>query len=376
VKAAGNLTLTRGKRCMESKNNKRHKVVLTDYAWPDLDIEREILSRISADFVPAHCVSEREVLDLARDADGIIAEYAPITRQVIEKLERCKIISMNAVGYDNVDVSAATDAGILLVNCPDYCYEEVADHTMALLLALARGVFRFDRQIRRMVWDFKSASKLHRIRGTKLGLLGFGRVARSVARKARVFGMEIIASDPYQIDDVFERERVKRVTFENILKESDFLSIHTPFTTETENLVSQKELDTMKNSAFVISTSRGSIIDEKALLTALREGGIKGAALDVMEKEPPNFEGPLFSCENLIITPHAAFYSEEAMAELRTRSSQAVVRVLCERKWPESLVNRELLKSKNTRANLVSGDQNAALRAKQAVGCDLNPENP
>jgi len=334
------------------RDERKFKVVLTDYEWPDLELEYKIFSSVGAEFVPAHCLSEEEVVGLAQDADAVITEYAPMTSRVIQKLERCKIISMNAAGYDNVNVKAATDAGILLVNCPDYCYDEVTDHTMALLLACARGVVRFDRQIQKKVWDFKSAGKLHRIRGSKLGLVGFGGVARSVAKKAKAFGMEIIAYDPYLSDEIFQREGVRRVSFETLFVESDFVSIHTPRTAETVNMVSQRELRTMKNSAYIINTSRGAIIDEEALLRALQQGTIRGAALDVMENEPADFRSPLFSCENLIITPHAAFYSEAAMAEVRTRAADQVVRVLFKRKRPESIVNRELLMRKEMRANL------------------------
>jgi D-3-phosphoglycerate dehydrogenase len=334
-------------RRMRSK--RKFKVVLTDYEWPDLELEYEIFNKVEAEFVPAHCKSEEEVINLAKDADAVITEYAPITGHVIERLERCKIISMNAAGYDNVDLNAATDAGILLVNCPDYCYDEVADHTIALLLACARGVVRFDRRIQKGHWDFKSAGKLHRIKGSTFGVLGFGGVGRSVARKARVFGMETIAFDPYLDDEVFKREGVMRVAFETLLKESDFVSIHIPRTPETARLISRNEFNAMKNSAYIINTSRGSIIDEEALLNALEQGIIRGAALDVMENEPADFESRLFSCENLIITPHAGFYSEEAMVEVRMRAAQAVVRVLCEGKLPKSVVNRELVSTLSTR---------------------------
>jgi D-3-phosphoglycerate dehydrogenase len=155
--------------------------------------------------------------------------------------------------------------------------------------------------------------------------------------------METIAFDPYPGDEVFKREGVKRVTLETLLRDADFVSIHSPRTPETENLVSQKEFDTMKSSAYIINTSRGSIINEEALLNALQQGKIRGAALDVMENEPADFENPLFSCKNLIVTPHAAFYSEEAMAEVRTRAAEAVVQLLCNGKLPTSIVNRELL---------------------------------
>lgn len=336
------------------KGHREYKIVLTDYGWPDLEIERNIFAKIGTNFVPVHCVSEEDVINIAWDVDAVIAEYAPLTRRVIEKLEHCKIISLNAAGYDNVDVGAATEAGILVVNCPDYCYGEVADHTMALLLACARGIVKFDRQIKKKVWDFKSAGELKRIRGQTLGLIAFGGVSRSVARRAKPFGMRIIAYDPYLPFEVFDQEGVRQVSLEELLKDSDFVSIHIPKTPETVGFISEEQLRLMKPHSFLINTSRGGIVDEAALNKALREGLIEGAALDVLAVEPADFSNPLFTCENMIITPHCAFYSEDAMVEVRTRAAQQVLKVLGG-EWPPNLVNSELRERKDLRAGTLKG---------------------
>lgn len=309
--------------------------------------------RVGAEFVASHCKSESDVIELAYDADAVIAEYAPLPKRVIEKLERCKVISLNATGYDNVDVKAATGAGIIVVNCPDYCYDEVADHTIALLLACARGIVRFDRQIQKKVWDFKSAGKINRIRGSTLGLIGFGRIARAVAKRAKPFGLNIIAYDPFLPAEIFEENDVRQTSVEDLIRVSDFISIHTPITALTSGLFSEEQFKLMKPSAYLLNVSRGRIVDETELYFAIQTRKIAGAALDVMTNEPPNFNNPLFNLENVIVTPHAAFYSEGAMLEVRRRAVEEVVRILSG-KWPENMVNLELRGRTDLRAGILS----------------------
>ncbi|MBW2024796.1 MAG: C-terminal binding protein [Deltaproteobacteria bacterium] len=335
---------------MSSK--KGHKVILTDYEWPNLEIERQVLGKAGINFVPTHCSTEEEVIEVAQDADGVIVEYAPITARVIEKLRRCQIISLNAAGYDNVDLKAATEAGVLVVNCPAYCYEEVADHTMALLLAMARGIDKFAILVKKGIWDFKSAGQLYRVHDQRLGLVGFGLNARAVAKRAKAFGLKVLAYDPYTNEEVFEREQVERVDFEDLLRQSDFVSLHVPKTSETVNLISEREFSLMKSSAFLINTSRGGVVDEKALVEALKHQAIRGAALDVLATEPPDLDNPVLAMDNVLVTPHVAFYSETAMEEVRIRAAQAVVDVL-EGRLPTSVVNRDVLRGKQLRAKIV-----------------------
>ena len=285
---------------------------------------------------------------VAEQADAIIATHAPLSKHVIHSLKQCKIISVNSCGYNNVDVDAASRAGILLVNCPDYCVEEVADHTMAMILSCARGIFLFDRRVRENVWDFKSAGNLTRIRQSVLGLLGSGRFSRAVATRARSFGMKVLAFDPIIADDVFHNTSIRRTGMQEILTEADYVSIHTPLNKNTANLISKNELAMMKSSAFIVNTSRCGVVDESAIYEALTKGTIRGAALDVLEKEPPDANNALLSLENVLITPHAAFYSENTVEEARIRSAQAVINVY-KGMLPDNIINNEIIKNKKLR---------------------------
>jgi len=332
----------------ESKFN----VVLTDYGWPDLNIEHGIFAPLGINFTAAHCSDEEEVLRVAEDADAIITGYAPLSGKVIRSLRRCRIISMNGAGFDNVDPEAATEVGILLVNCPDYCFEEVADHAMALILSCARGIFQYDRRVRSKIWDYKSAGPRERIRGSILGLLGFGRVAQAVAARAASFGMKVIASDPFVPDEFLKTRGVQPATRQEVFAAADYLSIHVPLSPDTRKSIGKEELSGMKASAFIINTCRGAVIDEQALYGALKNGTVRGAALDVLEEEPPDFDYPLLSLDNLLVTPHAAFYSEDAMAEVRTRAAQQVVKVF-KGELPDHIVNRSVLETGKLRMNVL-----------------------
>lgn len=320
----------------------KFRVVLTDYEWPDLSIEHGIFSPHGINFTAAHCKNEEDVLSVAENADAIISEYAPLTERVIQSLQQCKIISMNAAGFDNVNVEAATQKGILLVNCPDYCFEEVADHTMAMILSCARGIFQYDRRIRSKIWDFKAAGPRQRIRNSVLGLFGFGRIAQAVADRANSFGMRIFAYDPFIKEDYMMAKGVKPAALQTIISAADYLSIHVPLTKETRALIGAEHLSCMKRSAFLINASRGGIVDERALHDALKSGVIRGAALDVLAKEPPEFDNPLLALENVLITPHAAFYSEDAMREVRSRAAQEVIRVF-KGGLPNNIVNPSVI---------------------------------
>ena len=275
----------------------------------------------------------------AQDADGIINQYAPITRRVIESLKRCKVIARYGVGVDNIDVEAATEHKIIVANVPDYCVDEVSTHTIALILACARGITLLDRKIRDKKWDFTLAKPLFRTQGKTLGLFGLGRIAKMVAQKASGFGFKIIAYDPYvsKVDG-----GIRLVEFSQLLSDSDFISIHSPLTVETRHSFGENELKAMKKTAYLINTARGPIIDEKALYQALKKGWIAGAALDVMEKEPPDWENLLPKLDNLIITPHISFYSEESYVELKTKTADAVHSVL-KGELPRAMVNPQVI---------------------------------
>jgi D-3-phosphoglycerate dehydrogenase len=316
--------------------------VITDCDHPSVEIERKVLSEIDPEFILAYCNTEDEVIEVAKDADGIINQYAPMTRRVIESLKRCKIIARYGVGVDNIDVEAATEHKIIVANVPDYCVDEVSTHTMALILACARGITLLDSKISEKIWDFTLAKPLFRTKGKTLGLFGLGRIARAVAQKASGFGFKIIAYDPYvsKIDG-----GIKLVKFSQLLSDSDFISIHTPLTDKTKHSFGESELKTMKKTAYLINTARGPIIDERNLYVALKERWIAGAALDVMEKEPPDWENILPKLNNLIITPHISFYSEESYVELKTKTAKAVLSVL-KGGLPRAMVNPQAANKK------------------------------
>jgi len=321
-------------------SNRKQRIVITDCDHPSAEIERKVLSEIDPEFILAQCNTEEEVIEVAKDADGIINQYAPITRKVIESLKKCKVIARYGVGVDNIDVEAATEHKIIVANVPDYCIDEVSTHTMALILACARGITLLNSKIKEKRWDFTLAKPLFRTQGKTLGLFGLGRIARMVAQKALGFGFKIIAYDPYvpRVDD-----GIKLVEFSQLFSDSDFISIHSPLTEETRHSFGENELKAMKKTAYLVNTARGSIIDEKALYKALEGRWIAGAALDVMEKEPPDWENSLLKLDNLIISPHISFYSEESYVELKTKVAQAVLSVL-KGELPRAIVNPELVK--------------------------------
>ncbi len=321
-------------------SNRSFKIVITDCDHPSVDIEKKILGKINSEPILEFCRTEDDVIERAFDADAIINQYAPFTRKVIKSLRKCKVISRYGVGVDSIDLKAATEYNIIVANVPDYCVDEVSTHAFSLILSCARAITMLDREVRGEKWNFTLAKPLYRTQGKIIGLFGLGRIARMLARKATSFGFKIIAYDPFVLDT---DSCVELVALEHLLYESDFLSIHAPLTDKTKHIIGEKELMMMKNSAYLINTSRGSLVDEKALYVALKEKRIAGAALDVMENEPPDWDNPLLSLENIIITPHISFYSEESYAELKTKTAEAVLSVLTGNK-PRSIVNPMVLK--------------------------------
>jgi len=261
---------------------------------------------------------------------------------VIKSLNRCKIIARYGVGVDNIDVEAATEQHIIVANVPDYCLDEVSTHALGLILASARKIIFLDRKVRERTWDFKIAKPLFRTQGKILGLFGLGRIARMVAQKALGFGFKVIAFDPYVSE---ANSKIEMVTLKRLLSDSDFLSIHVPLTDETRHSFSENKLRTMKKTAYLVNTSRGPIVDEKALYVALKEKWIAGAALDVMENEPPDWEDPLLKLDNVIITPHSSFYSEESYVELKTKVAESIRSVL-KGELPRAMVNPQVTKIK------------------------------
>ncbi|MGB9757726.1 MAG: C-terminal binding protein [Candidatus Bipolaricaulaceae bacterium] len=319
----------------------RWTVVITDYNYPDLTIEEAELARWGARVIPAQCRTPEEVLAVAEEADALISQYAPITREVIYGLKRCRALGRYGIGVDNIDVQAATERGIAVINVPSYCEEEVSDHVIAFLLAWARRIVHYTEEVRRGLWDWKTGRPIHRLQGQTLGLLGFGKIARLVARKAKALGLTIIAHDPYVPKEIFLAEGVEQVDLDQLLQRSDFLSIHVPLTPETRHLMDDAAFGKMKPTACLINTARGGIVDREALFKALKEGRIAGACLDVTEPEPPEPTDPLLQLPQVLWSPHVAWYSEEALVELRTKVARDIGRAL-NGLLPEGLVNRSL----------------------------------
>lgn len=313
------------------------KVVVTDYVWESLDVERKILEG-RANLVPLQTKKPEEFLMQAADCDALLNTYAgPITGEVIAKMPKCKIIARYGIGVDTIDLDAATAAGIIVTNNPSYCIEEVAEDAMALLLACARKVAYFDRMVRNSRWEVTPGKPIFRVAGSTLGLVGFGNISRQVAIRAAAFGMRVLFCDPYAQQGQFNAPGTK-VEFDELLRESDFVSLHPPLTPQTRQMMNDAAFAKMKKTAYLINCSRGPVVETAALVRALDAKAIAGCALDTTDPEPLPNPHPLRDRDNVIINPHAAWYSEQAMAGLQAGAPNEVRRVL-EGEWPLNVVN-------------------------------------
>lgn len=268
------------------------------------------------------------ILAVAADADALLVTYAKITAEVIAGLKNCKVIGRFGIGVDNIDLDAAAAAGITVTYAPVYCLDEVSDHAMALLLSLARKIPYSNKLVSSGRWEMPAVVPISRLRGNKLGLVGLGNIPQTIVPKAQAFGLEILAADPYAPDEVFERLNVTRVDFEELLRTSDYISVHAPLTPETEKMFNAEAFATMKNNALLINTARGPLVDTDALADALEAGQIGGAALDVLPVEPPPADSRLVGRDDVILTPHTGFYSEDALLDLQTTVATDVATVI------------------------------------------------
>ncbi len=328
--------------------NQSKKILITDYAWATLEPEREVLSAIGTEFIVAETGTEIEFLKYAPDVDGILTNWAKVTTDVVKAAEKCQVIGRYGIGLDNIDVVTATSLGMVVFNVPTYCLEEVSDHAMALVLAMARKVPRLNNEVKNRSWDRNIGPQMYRIRGQKLGIIGFGKIGQLIVPKAKGFGMEVLAYSPSLTDTVAKVYGVKNVDFEELLTESDFITIHCPLVPETSNLINADALSKMKSTAYLINTARGGVVDHNALFHALQENWIAGAGLDVLSDEPPAADFALLDLDNVIITPHAAFWSDESINDLQISAARGVLEVLTG-KIPDAIVNPEVLQSTNQR---------------------------
>jgi D-3-phosphoglycerate dehydrogenase len=318
-------------------------VAVTDHVFADLDQERELLADAGHELrFEANAATPDDVAKAVHGADAVLNCYAPIPSDVTRTMGGCRIIARYGIGLDTVDLEAATETGILVTNVPDYCIDEVSDHALALILASARGVARLDRAVRDGRWSPMDAAPLHRLRGRTLGLVGFGRIACSLAEKASVLGLRILADDPFVPDEAIAAAGAEPVDRATLLASADFVSLHVPLTDDTRHLIGESELATMRDGAVLVNTSRGGLIDLDALRSALDAGRLGGAALDVLEVEPPGPDDPLLARDDVIVTPHAGFYSEESLAELQRKATEQVIAALAGR-VPSYAVNAAAL---------------------------------
>ncbi len=305
----------------------RYKVVVTDDRHGTYQVEEEILAGIGARVFVADCATAEEVVEACRDADGILVNLAPMPSEVIERLDKCKVIARYGVGVDNVDISACSLKGIGVTNVPDYSVEEVSDHALALIMACARKIAVRDGAIRRGGWG--NREPLFRIAGKSISLLGFGKIARCLQRKIKGLNFgRLLVYDPYVEEEIIVSHGGEKVDLARSLRYGDIISVHLPLTDETRGLINREALALMKKSAIIINTSRGAVIDQEALIEALRNNRIGCAGLDVFEKEPLEKDSPLLTMHNTVLTDHIGWYSEESMVELKRKAAEDIAAVL------------------------------------------------
>ena len=311
---------------------------------PGYELEMEALGPLGAEIVEVAAKSEDEFVRAARDADALYAKVRPITKRIIDGLERCQVIALGSVGVDSVDVAAATARGVPVTNVPDTFIEEVADHAMTLILATLRRLVVQDRLVREGRWreGRPMLYELPRLMGQTLGFVAFGHVARAVARRARPFGVHMLAYDPYIEELLMSQYGVEPVGLGELLQRSDIVSMHAPATPEAQHLLTEEHFRSMKRSAIFVNTGRGPTVDEPALIKALEEGWIAAAGLDVLETEPPAPTNPLLRMDNVILTAHVASASARFDPARRRRVGQEIALVLRGR-WPRSCVNPAVL---------------------------------
>lgn len=317
-------------------------VLVTDYTWRSTDPEAQVLAEVGARLLIAESGSEEELLGLVPRADAILTCFARVPATVVRAGTKLQVIGRYGIGVDNIAVDEATKRGIPVTNVPAYCLDEVAEHALALLLACARNVCSYNTGVREGDWTLKRGMPMFRIRGRTLGILGFGKIGQVLAAKAQGLGLRVIANGPSASRDRITASNCVPVSLDELLAQSNFLSIHVPLAAETRYLITADRLRRMKPTAYLINTARGAVVDQEALLQAVREGWIAGAALDVFEPERLPMDHPLLALPNIIATPHVAFYSEESVLELEVQAARNVAAILAGKR-PDSVVNPEVL---------------------------------
>lgn len=315
-------------------------VIHTDPLHTDFSHEVEELSGLDAEFRPLQVRTEEEVAATCADADALLVTYATVRRRALAAMPRLKIVVRTGVGYDSLDVAAATERKVMVANVPDYCVSDLAEHTLALLLAWWRRIGELDRQVRTEGWG-RPITPIYRLEGKTLGILGMGRMGQAVAARARGFGVRLLGYDPYIPPPVFSALGVAPVSLEELLSAADIVTIHSLLNAETRGSICERTLRLMKPTAVIVNTARGGVIKTDDLVHAIRQGWIAGAALDVVEAEPLPMDHPIRSLPRVLLTPHAAWYSEESEPELRRRAARTVAQALRGER-PATLLNPEV----------------------------------
>jgi D-3-phosphoglycerate dehydrogenase / 2-oxoglutarate reductase len=301
-------------------------IAVTDTVFPSLDPAKQALAHLNPTYRMSKSVNADDIVAVAKGADAVLVTYAKLTREVLTQLTRCKAIGRFGLGVDNIDLVTAKEKGIAVNYVPDYCIREVSDHAMARKIPLSNKLVQSGR------WEMPAVVPIRRIEGTVLGLIGFGHIPRLVAPKAQAFGMKVIAYDPFAKPQAFKNAGVERVDIDALLATSDYVSVHAPLLPETRGMMNAAAFAKLKKGAYVVNTARGPLIDEQALVAALESGQVGGAGLDVVAAEPLAKDSPLLGRDNVIISPHTAFYSIEALDELQTKCASDVARVLSGKK--------------------------------------------
>jgi len=324
----------------------QYTIMLTDFGEPDWDLETQVLreSGLDINLVRLDTRLPEQLIPQVAAADALIVQWASIDRQVIDALQNCKVISRYGIGVDMIDLDAASARGIIVANVHDYCIEEVSTQTIGFLLDLNRQIVRLNEHVRAGKWGAAPVpvNAPRRLKGQTLGIIGLGNIGRVVAQKAGGLGLKLLGYDPYAAPAALAELGVELVSLDELLRQSDYVSIHCPLVEETRKLIGAQQLALMQPHAYLINMARGPIVDQAALYTALSTNVIAGAALDVLEQEPPAVNDPLLTLANVIITPHTSSWSRESLMQLRRGTAQNVVDVLQDR-LPRSVVNRKAL---------------------------------
>jgi D-3-phosphoglycerate dehydrogenase len=322
----------------------RYKVIITDYEYDNVNVEKSILSESGIDFLEMQLYGkeETEIIDALKDADAIITQFTNISKNIIDHLKHCKLIIKHGAGFNNINCQAATEKGIYVSNVPDYGVDEVSNHAIALIMSLARKIPTMTKTIKDGDWGYKSSVPIKRFEGSTLGFVGFGRIPKLIAQKMKNFNLNMLAYNPSMAPETAEAYGVTLVNLNTLCEQSDYISVHTPLTDKTRHLFGANEFKRMKKTAYIINTARGPVISNEDLIEALKNGEIAGAGLDVFEEEPLDKDNELVYLDNVILTPHSAWYSEEAKTTLERKTAEEVINVL-NGNIPFNLVNKDVL---------------------------------